>query len=112
MLDVPAPRAGASRRRVHLRGILDLFDLAFLAAALQGHFFLVDGHGVGVRLLTGALEMNISRYSTFSEGFYCIKVMAIDSELTLLSRLLDMLASDSLRLRTLPGLLPTASSSP
>jgi hypothetical protein len=47
-------RAGRSRRRGHRRGLLDLFDLAFLTAALQGHFFLVDGHGVGVGFVAAA----------------------------------------------------------
>jgi len=60
-------RAGRSRRRGHRRGLLDLFDLAFLAAALQGHFFLVDGHGVGVGFVAaaGALNIHVSESSGF-----------------------------------------------
>lgn len=55
----PLPRARSSRRRVRGRGILYLFDLAFLAAALQGHFFLVDGHGVWVGLFAAARSLEI-----------------------------------------------------
>lgn len=95
-----------SRRQIGGRGVLDFFDLAFLAATLQGHFFFVDGHGIGVRLFAaaGALVMKCQWKFSYPKG--------LNSRLTLLSRLLDMLASDSLRLRTLPGRLPTASSSP
>jgi hypothetical protein len=58
-LSSPLLRTRSSRRQVRGRGILDLFDLAFLAAALQGHFFFVDGHSIGVGLLAaaGALEI-------------------------------------------------------
>lgn len=52
----------SSRRRIRRRGVLDLFDLAFLAAALQGHFFFVDGHGVcvGFSAAAGALGGGVS----------------------------------------------------
>jgi hypothetical protein len=61
-------RACSCRRRVRGRGILNLLDLAFLAAALQGDFFLVDGHGVWVGLFAaaGALEICVSECSRYS----------------------------------------------
>ena len=52
-------RPSSSRRRIHRRGILDLFDFALLAAALQGDFFLVDGHCVGVGFLAAARTLGL-----------------------------------------------------
>lgn len=46
--------ASILRRRIRGQSVLDLLDLAFLAATLQGHFFFVDSHGVGVRLFAAA----------------------------------------------------------
>jgi hypothetical protein len=58
---VSAPGFSRRSRRRGILGPVSFVNFAVLAATLQGHFFFVDGHGVGVGLLAAAGAL-VTRY--------------------------------------------------